>query len=168
MKRYAWSYRLVFLLLPIQVLFPCWYGLRQASRQWYANFSLALSSRGYTHFFNDTLYLFFLKKTCPSIIFLVVYVDENILIGDDEVELLELKAFLDSQFKIKDFDALNYFIGIKWVLSLMPCFFINISSFQVSFRSIIVLKSLLWLVPLIWVTRSKMMLVLLCLNLNNL
>nr|XP_016507955.1 PREDICTED: uncharacterized mitochondrial protein AtMg00810-like [Nicotiana tabacum] len=87
------------------------YRLRQASRQWYAKLSHALCSRGYSHSLND--YSFSVKKCGSSIVLIVVYVDGIILTGNDLDEISSLKAFLDSQFKIKDLGVLNYFLGIK-------------------------------------------------------
>ncbi|XP_019257719.1 PREDICTED: uncharacterized protein LOC109235931 [Nicotiana attenuata] len=87
------------------------YGLRQASRQWYAKLCQALCSRGYSHSLND--YFLFVKRIESSSIFLAVYVDDIILIGDDLSETSALKSFLDAQFKIKDLGLLNYFLGIE-------------------------------------------------------
>ncbi|XP_070037275.1 uncharacterized protein [Nicotiana tomentosiformis] len=87
------------------------YGLRQASRHWYAKLSQALCSRGYTHSLND--YSLFVKKTKTSIVFIAVYVDDIILSGDDLFEISTLKSFLDAQFKIIDLGLLNYFLGIE-------------------------------------------------------
>ncbi|XP_019264375.1 PREDICTED: uncharacterized protein LOC109242003 [Nicotiana attenuata] len=87
------------------------YRLKQASRQWYAKLSEALSSMGYKHSEND--YSLFSKKTSSHIIFVVVYVDDVIITGTDSVEIANLKSFLDKQFRIKDLGKLHYFLGLK-------------------------------------------------------
>ncbi|XP_019251346.1 PREDICTED: uncharacterized protein LOC109230286 [Nicotiana attenuata] len=75
------------------------YGMRQASRQWYAKLSQTLCSRGYNHPLND--YSLFVRKSAQSIVFLAVYVDDILLTRDDLVEIAALKSFLDDQFKLK-------------------------------------------------------------------
>nr|XP_016442248.1 PREDICTED: uncharacterized mitochondrial protein AtMg00810-like [Nicotiana tabacum] len=87
------------------------YGLRQASKQWYAKLSQALHSRGYTHSLND--YSLFTRGSGKSMVILIVYVDDIILTGTDEFEIASLKEFLNLQFKIKDLGSLNYFLGIE-------------------------------------------------------
>ncbi|XP_070022343.1 uncharacterized protein [Nicotiana sylvestris] len=87
------------------------YGLRQASRQWYAKLSQALYSRGYSHSLND--YSLLIKRTESCSVFLAVYVVDIILTGDYLSEISALKSFLDAQFKIKNLGLLSYFLGIK-------------------------------------------------------
>jgi len=87
------------------------YGLKQASRQWYAKLTEVLYAKGYKHCPND--YSLFFKRTSNSAIFLGVYVDDIILTGDDEAEILELKQYLDHVFKIKDLGLVHYFLGIE-------------------------------------------------------
>jgi len=87
------------------------YGLKQASRQWYAKLAEVLYSRGYTHSLND--YSLFHRKTANSTIFVAVYVDDVLLTGTDKIEVKELKTFLHDKFKIKDLGRMHYFLGIE-------------------------------------------------------
>ncbi|KAI3524445.1 hypothetical protein L1887_03100 [Cichorium endivia] len=88
------------------------YGLRQASRQWYAKLSSALRSKGYTHSSND--YSLFLKRMPSSIVIVAIYVDDILVTGNNEDEILNLKSFLDEQFKIKDLGLIHFFLGIEF------------------------------------------------------
>ena len=87
------------------------YGLKQASRQWYAKLTEVLYSRGCTHSSND--YSLFYKKTATSHTFLGVYVDDILFTGDNDAEITSLKTYLDLNFKIKDLGTARYFLGME-------------------------------------------------------
>jgi len=53
------------------------YGLKQTSRQWYAELTEALCSRGYTHSMFD--YSLFYKGKGNSVTFVAMYVDDVII-----------------------------------------------------------------------------------------
>ncbi|XP_019261620.1 PREDICTED: uncharacterized protein LOC109239504 [Nicotiana attenuata] len=86
------------------------YGLKQASRQWYAKLTEALCSRGYTHSMFD--YSLFYKGKGNSVTFVAVYVDDVIITGAHLEEITNLKKFLHETFRIKDLGRLHYFLGL--------------------------------------------------------
>lgn len=87
------------------------YGLKQASRQWYAKLSSALREKGYQHSKND--YSLFHKSMGSYTTFMAVYVDDIMITGNNDEEISNLKSFLDQTFKIKDLGRLNFFLGIE-------------------------------------------------------
>ncbi|XP_060212067.1 uncharacterized mitochondrial protein AtMg00810-like [Lycium barbarum] len=98
------------------------YGLKQASRQWFAKLSSSLESRGYTPSKNDSST--FTKVSDGSIIVLGVFVDDILLAGNNDSEMLDLKSFLDYQFKIKDLGSVHYFLGLE-ITKVSQGFIIN-------------------------------------------
>jgi len=87
------------------------YGLKQASRQWYAKLAKVLYKRVYKHSEND--YSLFFKKEGTLAVFMAVYVDDILVTGNDDAEIQSLKAYLDLTFKIKDLGFVNYFLGME-------------------------------------------------------
>lgn len=87
------------------------YGLKQASRQWFAKLSSALLSLGFVQSQSD--HSLFTKKTTDSFTALLVYVDDVILTGTSVTEINSVKQFLDDRFKIKDLGCLKYFLGLE-------------------------------------------------------
>ena len=47
------------------------------------------------------------------IIALLIYVDDIIIGGQDEMEINEIKTALQSEFKIRDLGKLKYFLGLE-------------------------------------------------------
>lgn len=87
------------------------YGLKQASRQWHAKLVSALKELGFIQLKND--YSLFTKNEDDKITILAVYVDDILITGSSEQEIITVKQYLYSSFTIKDLGALHYFLGIE-------------------------------------------------------
>ena len=69
------------------------YGLKQSPRAWFDRFTLAIKKVKYNkRQSNHTM--FFKHSSDGKIVILIVYVDNIILKGDDEVEMINLKSTL--------------------------------------------------------------------------
>ncbi|BBG94207.1 Ankyrin repeat family protein [Prunus dulcis] len=78
------------------------YGLKQASRQWFAKFTRAVLAAWFIQSKKGTLFTA-----------LLIYVDDILINGNGQKAISSLKQFLQSRFKIKDFGDLKYFLGIE-------------------------------------------------------
>ncbi|GMJ02292.1 cysteine-rich RLK (RECEPTOR-like protein kinase) 8 [Hibiscus trionum] len=88
------------------------YGLKQASRQWFAAFSSVVLQFGFTQSpFDHSL---FVKGCGDNMVVLLVYVDDIILAGKCLVNLADVKTFLQQHFKLKDLGTLRYFLGFEF------------------------------------------------------
>ena len=86
------------------------YGIKQASRAWFAKFSSTISQHGFSASLYDST-LFF-QHSDYDITFLLLYVDDMIITGDD-VQGIDLKCFFGQHFEMKDLGPLSYFLGLK-------------------------------------------------------
>jgi histone deacetylase 1/2 len=87
------------------------YGLRQAPRAWHARLGSVLATLGFTPSTADTS-LFILR--CPSItVYLLVYVDNIILVSSSSAAADRLVSKLGSSFALKDLGPLHYFLGVE-------------------------------------------------------
>nr|KYP35648.1 Retrovirus-related Pol polyprotein from transposon TNT 1-94 [Cajanus cajan] len=88
------------------------YGLKQSPRAWFGRFTKVMVSLGYRQSQGDHT-LFIKHSSTGKLTLLLVYVDDNIIAGDDETEKLALKEKLAAQFEMKDLGKLKYFLGIE-------------------------------------------------------
>lgn len=87
------------------------YGLKQASRQWYAKFSSVLIEEGFCQ--STTDHSLFIQRKWVVFIALLMYVDNIIIASDDELTVQSLKSNLDAKFKLKDLGPLRFFLGLE-------------------------------------------------------
>ncbi|CAL2274238.1 unnamed protein product [Prunus armeniaca] len=87
------------------------YGLKQASRQWFAKFTEAILAAGFIQSKAD--YSLFTRKVGKSFTTLLIYVDDILITGNDIDAINSLKSFLHTRFRIKDLGDLKYFLGIE-------------------------------------------------------
>ncbi|KAL0416528.1 UNVERIFIED_CONTAM: Secreted RxLR effector protein [Sesamum latifolium] len=87
------------------------YGLKQASQSWNTRFDEVI--RGYDFIKNDYDPCIYKKISGSSVAYLVLYVDDILLIGNDVKMLGDIKAWLSTQFSMKDMGEASYILGIK-------------------------------------------------------
>ena len=87
------------------------YGLKQASRSWNIRFDDAIQS--YDFIKNEDEPCVYKKVRENAVIFLVLYVDDILLIGNDVGMLSSVKAWLSKNFSMKDLGEASYVLGIK-------------------------------------------------------
>lgn len=66
----------------------------------------------------------FTKQHGLKITTLIMYVDDIVVIGNDEVKIAGLKNVLAREFEIKDLGSLRYFLGIE-VARSTQCIFLS-------------------------------------------
>lgn len=87
------------------------YGIKQSSRQWFAQLSMELLHQGFVQ--SKKNYSRFIKRTSTSFTIFAVYVGDIIITGDHMVEIQSIKSKLNSIFSIKEFGRLHYFLSLE-------------------------------------------------------
>ena len=87
------------------------YRLKQASRSWNIRFDETIKSFGFYQSVDEAC-VYKLRKE-KSAVFLVLYVDDILLMGDNVKLLTEVKDWLVTQFKMKDLGNTNYVLRIQ-------------------------------------------------------
>ena len=86
------------------------YGLKQASRQWYLKFDGTIKKFRFKENIEDNC--IYTKFKNGKFIFLILYMDDILLVSSDVNLLLETK-FLSSNFGMKDLGEASFVLGIE-------------------------------------------------------
>jgi len=78
---------------------------------WYQKFHRFIQGPGFTRSKADH-YVYF-KLIGDRVIYLVLYVDDMLLVGNDKEIIQDLKTQLSSKFNMKDCGAVNYILGME-------------------------------------------------------
>jgi hypothetical protein len=91
------------------------YGLKQAPRAWSDKIGEYLVTSGFQT--SDVGFSLFVKKIDHGIAVIVIYVDDLIIIRDNDVDISDLNKLLKQKFEVKDLGELRYFLGIEVIQS---------------------------------------------------
>ena len=87
------------------------YGLKQASRSWNIRFDQVMKLYGFEKSPDEPCV--YKKIQGIVVVFLVLYVDDILLIGNSVKVLSDVKGYLKKKFDMKDLSEANYILGIK-------------------------------------------------------
>jgi hypothetical protein len=87
------------------------YGLKQSPRMWYKTLDTYMLGLGFTRSKEDH-YVYF-KLIGDHLIYLVLYVDDMLLIGNNKDIIQDVKTQFSSKFDMKDLGASNFILGMK-------------------------------------------------------
>ncbi|GJW89050.1 retrotransposon protein, putative, ty1-copia subclass [Tanacetum coccineum] len=87
------------------------YELNQASRQWNKQFDDEIKKFGFTQ--NRDEPCVYLKSSGSNVTFLILYVDDILIMGNNIPMLQDVKSYLGRCFAMKDLGEAAYILGIK-------------------------------------------------------
>ena len=87
------------------------YGLKKSPRMWYQDFHTFIWGLGFNRSKADH-YVYF-KLIGDRVIYLILYVDDMLLAGNDKEIIQDLKTQLSFKFDMKDLGAANYIFGME-------------------------------------------------------
>ncbi|KAL5563191.1 hypothetical protein UlMin_032938 [Ulmus minor] len=87
------------------------YGLKQASRSWNIRFDQAVKSFGFEQSIDEPCVYSKIKD--GKVVFLILYVDDILIIGNNVGSLTSVKMWLTKQFQMKDLGEASYVLGIR-------------------------------------------------------
>ena len=88
------------------------YGLKQSPRAWFGRFNFVVQEFGMTRSTSDHS-VFYHHTSSRQCMYLIVYVDDIVIMGNDQDDIQRLKQHLFSLFQTKDLGKHKYFLGIE-------------------------------------------------------
>jgi hypothetical protein len=87
------------------------YGLKQSPRMCYKKFDTFMLGLGFTR--NKVDHCVYFELIGDHIIYLVLYLDDMLLIGNEKEIIQDVKTWLSSKFDMKDLGAANFILGME-------------------------------------------------------
>lgn len=87
------------------------YGLRQAPRAWNSKLDRSLVSLGFER--SPLEHVVYKKNKDGSVLLIGVYVDDLIITGSSDVDIIQFKAQMKKMFNMSDLGLLSYYLGIE-------------------------------------------------------
>ncbi|KAG8485659.1 hypothetical protein CXB51_018846 [Gossypium anomalum] len=88
------------------------YGLKQSPRQWYKRFDSFMSSHDFKRSSFDSC-VYFKKNSDSSFVYLLLYVDDMLIVAKDKGEIRKVKAQLSEEFEMKDLGPAKKILCMK-------------------------------------------------------
>eukprot|EP00253_Pinus_taeda_P009653 PITA_09653 len=87
------------------------YGLKRSPWMWYHKFDSFIRGLGFTR--RKEYHCVYFKLIGDDVIYLVLYVDDMLLVGSDKEIIQDLKTHLSPKFDMKYLGAANYILGME-------------------------------------------------------
>ena len=88
------------------------YGLKQAPRMWYQKFDSYIRQHGYHRSESDQC-MYTRQLADESRIYLILYVDDMLIAGSNQVEIGKLKRSLHDKFAMKELGQARHILGMR-------------------------------------------------------
>jgi hypothetical protein len=87
------------------------YDLKKSPRMWYKNFNTNILSLRFVRIKTD--HYVYSKEEGGNFIYVALYVDDMLLIGNNMDTIKEVKKQLSSKYNMKDLNAINFIMGME-------------------------------------------------------
>lgn len=92
------------------------YGLKKSPKYWNDKFNSVIIKQGFVRSLSDTC--LYTKHIGNSKTYVLLYVDDLLIFGNDSNEICNLKSMLNREFQMKDLGLVCNFLGIKVIQDL--------------------------------------------------